>query len=129
MPLFAFANAGVRILGNIVPAVQHPVSLGVAFGLFVGKPLGICFFAWLSEKARLASRPGEISWSQIFGASCLCGIGFTMALFIATLAFGEGTLLDMSKIGIVSPENSVRPTSKSYRQANRRLNQLGACLS
>jgi len=102
MPLFAFANAGVRILGKIVPAVQHPVSLGVAFGLFVGKPLGICFFAWLSEKARLASRPGEISWSQIFGASCLCGIGFTMALFIGTLAFGGGTLLDMSKIGILA---------------------------
>ena len=101
MPLFAFANAGVGILGNILPALRHPASMGVALGLFIGKPLGIWMFAWLSVKTRLAKLPSELSWGNIFGAGSLCGIGFTMALFIATLAFGEGALLDMSKIGIL----------------------------
>jgi NhaA family Na+:H+ antiporter len=99
MPLFAFANAGVRILGNVSAAARHPVSLGVALGLFLGKPIGIWLFARLSVGIRLASPPAEVSWGKIFGASWLCGIGFTMSLFIATLAFGEGELLDMSKIG------------------------------
>jgi NhaA family Na+:H+ antiporter len=99
MPLFAFANAGVRILGNVSAAARHPVSLGVALGLFLGKPIGIWLFARLSVGIRLATPPAEVSWGKIFGASWLCGIGFTMSLFIATLAFGEGTLLDMSKIG------------------------------
>jgi len=102
MPLFAFANAGVRIWGNIVAAAHHPVSLGVALGLFVGKPLGIWLFARASAKSRLATAPPELSWIELFGASWLCGIGFTMSLFIATLAFGEGALLDMSKIGVLS---------------------------
>jgi Na+:H+ antiporter, NhaA family len=99
MPLFAFANAGVRILGNGLAAVRHPVSLGVAFGLFIGKPLGIWFFAWLSARAGLARPPADLTWGRVFGASWLCGIGFTMSLFIATLAFGEGATLDMAKIG------------------------------
>jgi len=102
MPLFAFANAGVRILGSIQPALRHPASLGVALGLFIGKPLGIWLFARMSVAARLATRPPELSWAKIFGASWLCGIGFTMSLFIATLAFGEGTRLDMSKIGTLA---------------------------
>lgn len=101
MPLFAFANAGVGILGNIQPAIRHPASIGVALGLFIGKPVGIWMFAWLSVRTRLAMLPSELSWRNILGAGCLCGIGFTMALFIATLAFGEGALLNMSKIGIL----------------------------
>jgi NhaA family Na+:H+ antiporter len=101
MPLFAFANAGVGILGNIRPAIRHPASIGVALGLFIGKPVGIWMFAWLSVRTRLAMLPAELSWRNILGAGCLCGIGFTMALFIATLAFGEGALLNMSKIGIL----------------------------
>ena len=102
MPLFAFANAGVHILGNGLQAIRHPASLGVALGLFVGKPLGIWLFAWLSVKTRLSTSPTDLSWGKIFGASWLCGIGFTMSLFIATLAFGEETLLDMSKIGTLA---------------------------
>jgi NhaA family Na+:H+ antiporter len=101
MPLFAFANAGVRILGNGLAGVAHPVSLGVILGLFIGKPLGIWFFAWMSAKTRLATPPAELSWGSIFGAGSLSGIGFTMSLFIATLAFGDGALLNMSKIGIL----------------------------
>jgi NhaA family Na+:H+ antiporter len=102
MPLFAFANAGVGLLGNILPAMKHPASMGVALGLFIGKPVGICMFAWLSVRTRVAVLPSGLSWRMIFGAACLCGIGFTMALFIATLAFGEGAILELSKIGILA---------------------------
>jgi NhaA family Na+:H+ antiporter len=102
MPVFAFSNAGVHILGNVTAAATNSVSLGVALGLFVGKPIGISLFAWLAAKARLATQPSAVSWGQIFGGSWLCGIGFTMSLFIATLAFGEGSLLDMSKIGTLA---------------------------
>ncbi len=102
MPVFAFSNAGVHILGNVRAAVTNLVSLGVALGLFVGKPIGISLFAWFAAKAKLATQPSAVSWGQIFGASWLCGIGFTMSLFIAGLAFGEGSLLDLSKIGTLA---------------------------
>jgi len=102
MPLFAFSNAGVRILGNINAAARHPVSLGVLLGLFLGKPVGIWLFARISAKSGLASAPPALSWSALFGVAWLCGIGFTMSLFIASLAFGEGVLLNLSKIGILA---------------------------
>ena len=102
MPLFAFANSGVRILGNVAAALRHPVSIGVGLGLFLGKPVGIWLFARLSTKFGLATAPVNLSWRALFGAAWLCGIGFTMSLFIATLGFGEGVLLDMSKIGILT---------------------------
>ena len=102
MPLFAFSNAGVRLWGNIWSATRHPVSLGVVLGLFIGKPLGIWLFAWMSVKIGLATAPAEMSWKALFGASWLCGIGFTMSLFIAGLAFGEGMLLDLAKIGTLA---------------------------
>jgi Na+:H+ antiporter, NhaA family len=102
MPLFAFANSGVRILGNVTAATRHPVTLGIVLGLFLGKPLGIWLFARGSAKLRLAAVPAGLTWRALFGAAWLSGIGFTMSLFIATLAFGEGALLDMSKIGILA---------------------------
>lgn len=102
IPLFALANAGVRILGNGLSAVTHQVSLGVALGLFIGKPVGISLFAWTSTKIGLAIAPSEFSLGSLLGASWLAGIGFTMSLFIGTLAFGEGVLLNMSKIGTIA---------------------------
>ena len=102
MPLFALANAGVYILGNIRAAAAHPATLGIVLGLFVGKPLGITGFAWLAAKSKLASPPAGVAWKQTFGASWLCGIGFTMSLFIGSLAFTEAPLLDIAKIGILS---------------------------
>jgi NhaA family Na+:H+ antiporter len=106
MPLFAFANSGVRILGNVFSAVKHPVAIGVLLGLFLGKPLGIWLSAWVFSRIGWATPPPELSWTSIFGASWLCGIGFTMSLFIAALAFDDGALLDialldMAKIGIL----------------------------
>jgi Na+:H+ antiporter, NhaA family len=102
VPLFAFANAGVQFLGNATAAVKHPVALGVALGLFVGKPVGIWLSSQLATKSGLATPPPELSSGTIFGAAWLCGIGFTMSLFIATLAFGEGASLNMAKIGILA---------------------------
>jgi NhaA family Na+:H+ antiporter len=102
MPIFAFANSGVRILGNVTAAGRNPVSLGIVLGLFAGKPLGIWLFARMSVKSGVAAAPAELSWKALFGAAWLCGIGFTMSLFIATLAFGDGAFLNTSKIGILA---------------------------
>jgi Na+:H+ antiporter, NhaA family len=102
MPLFAFANAGVRLLGKGAAAAAHPVTLGVALGLFVGKPVGIWLFAWMAAKTGVAAPPADLSWGSILGAAWLGGIGFTMSLFIGGLAFGDGVLLDMSKIGTLT---------------------------
>lgn len=102
VPLFAFANSGVRIWGNVTAAARHPVTLGIVLGLFLGKPLGISLFALASAKSRLTTAPPELSSKAIFGPAWLSGIGFTMSLFIASLAFGDGPLLEMSKIGILA---------------------------
>jgi len=101
MPVFAFANAGVHILGQIEASIQNPVTLGIFFGLIVGKPLGIMGASWLAAKTGLASLPAGVQWRQIFGASWLCGIGFTMSLFIAGLALESDHVIDMAKIGIL----------------------------
>jgi NhaA family Na+:H+ antiporter len=87
LPLFAFANAGVPLAGMTIKALLEPVSLGIIAGLFIGKQLGVFSFAWLAIKLKLASLPEKVSWTQLYGAAILCGIGFTMSLFIASLAF------------------------------------------
>jgi NhaA family Na+:H+ antiporter len=102
MPLFALANAGVHILGNSGAVLHSPVSLGVALGLLIGKPVGISIFSWISVKTGLAAKPDDVCWPQLIGAGCLCGIGFTMSLFIANLAFGVSPTLDLAKIGTLS---------------------------
>jgi NhaA family Na+:H+ antiporter len=102
MPLFALSNAGVPVLGNILSAVTNRVAIGVALGLLLGKPFGITLFAWAAEKIGLATRPRGTRWMQVFAASWVCGIGFTMSLFIAALALPEGHLLDLAKIGTLS---------------------------
>jgi NhaA family Na+:H+ antiporter len=102
MPVFAFSNAGVHILGQVGAAVQHPVTLGVMLGLLLGKPLGIMGFSWLAQKTGLGSPPAGVKWQQIFGASWLCGIGFTMSLFIAGLALESEQVIDMAKIGTLA---------------------------
>jgi len=101
MPIFALANAGVHI-GGFDAILHNPVSLGVALGLLLGKPVGITLFSWISVKTGLAAKPEDVRWLQLVGASVLCGIGFTMSLFIANLAFGLSPTLDLSKIGTLS---------------------------
>ena len=101
MPLFAFANAGVDVSDNLSAALRHPLSIGVALGLIIGKPLGVCVFGQLAIRTKLALPLENVSWRQMLGAACLCGIGFTMSLFVATLAFQEEALLEFSKIAIL----------------------------
>lgn len=89
LPLFAFANAGVSLAGYSPARLLDPVPLGTAAGLFLGKQTGVFGFSWLLIKAGLAKLPKKITWMQFYGVSVLTGIGFTMSLFIATLAFIE----------------------------------------
>lgn len=102
IPIFALANAGVHLEGSIAETAGSPTTLGVVLGLFLGKPLGIFLFAWLAVKTGIGELPRGVSWRHIFGAGCLGGIGFTMALFIANLAFKDSQIeLDHAKIGIL----------------------------
>ena len=101
MPVFALANAGVALGGGAARSVVAPVSLGVIFGLVIGKPIGIVLFSWLATWTRLAAMLDGIGWRQIVGVGMLGGIGFTMSLFIANLAFGDGTALETAKVGIL----------------------------
>lgn len=100
IPLFALANAGVTLSGGLGEAVAHPVTLGVVLGLVIGKPLGITLFSWLAVRARVAELPAGVTWRAVHAVSWLGGIGFTMSLFIAGLAFPDGSLVDESKMGI-----------------------------
>ena len=102
MPLFALANAGVPLGEGLSKTLIHPVSLGIIAGLVVGKQVGVVLFAWLAVKSGLAEMPAEVSWSQIYGVSWLAGIGFTLSLFIAGLAFPGDPLLDVAKVGILA---------------------------
>ncbi len=102
MPIFALANAGVTFAGDVSVMLIHPVSIGVAAGLVLGKQLGITLFTWLAVKSRLAVLPNGITWKQIYGVGWLGGIGFTMSLFIATLAFDGSELLTAAKLGILT---------------------------
>jgi NhaA family Na+:H+ antiporter len=98
MPIFALANAGVRIDAQ---ALGHPVAVAVTLGLLIGKPVGVFLFSWLAVKTGLAKLPSGVGWAAVMGASMLAGIGFTMAIFIAGLAL-EGALLSAAKVGILA---------------------------
>ena len=101
MPVFAFANAGVTMSASAAGAAfAHPVALGVILGLVLGKPIGIVAFSWLAVKTGIAALPAGTGWRSITGAGLLGGIGFTMALFIAGLAFTEPAILDIAKVGV-----------------------------
>jgi Na+:H+ antiporter, NhaA family len=99
MPLFAFANAGVRIGG---PIEHAEIALGVVAGLIIGKPLGITAAALVTVKSGIAKLPDNVSWASLLGYACLAGIGFTMSLFIAMLAFDDVAQLGAAKIGILA---------------------------
>lgn len=102
LPIFAFANSGLNVSAMGMDDMLHPVTLGIAFGLFIGKQIGVFTFAWIAVQMGLAKLPNKVNWSLIYGVSILCGIGFTMSLFIGSLAFersGENLLFD-ERLGI-----------------------------
>jgi NhaA family Na+:H+ antiporter len=102
VPLFGFANAGVSLGGVGLAALLAPLPLGIAAGLFVGKQVGIFGAVWLSVRLGFAHKLGGATWLQIYGVSILCGIGFTMSLFIGALAFpGRASLLEEAKLGVL----------------------------
>lgn len=102
IPVFALANAGVALSEISTDNLFNPISVGIFLGLFLGKQLGIFLFSFLAIKLKLASMLENVNYTKLYGASILCGIGFTMSLFIANLAFDTSELLDISKIGILS---------------------------
>jgi Na+:H+ antiporter, NhaA family len=99
VPIFGFANAGVA-LGNSTSAFA-PLPLAIALGLFLGKQVGVFGSVWLAVALKIASRPAGASWAQVYGVSLLCGIGFTMSLFIGGLAFPAAPQADAVKIGVL----------------------------
>lgn len=101
MPVFALSNTGVLIGNNVQAVITSHAGLGVLLGLVLGKPLGILLFSWLANKMGAASLPENIKWIQILGVGLLGGIGFTMALFVASLAFTETALISNAKISIL----------------------------
>lgn len=101
VPIFGFANAGVSLGGASLGSLVAPLPLGIALGLFLGKQVGIFGSVWAATKLGFAVRPKDASWSQIYGVALLCGIGFTMSLFIGGLAFGDAAQGDAVKIGVL----------------------------
>lgn len=101
LPLFALANAGVPLGGNLGEVLATPLALGIILGLVLGKPLGITLFSWLAVRSGKGVLPEGVTWAQVVGAGCLAGIGFTMSLFISELAFSDPTLITAAKIGIL----------------------------
>ena len=103
MPLFALANAGVALSGEALRgAFASPITLGAIMGLAIGKPLGITGFSWLAVRAGVATLPANVNWRMLAGAGVLGGVGFTMALFIAGLAFADAALLEAAKVGVLA---------------------------
>ncbi len=101
LPLFAFANAGVS-LGGLSPSdLMSPVPLGIAAGLFIGKQVGVFSACWIAVKLGWARLPEGANWLHIYGVACLTGVGFTMSLFIGTLAFDDATLLNGVRLGVL----------------------------
>jgi Na+:H+ antiporter, NhaA family len=100
VPLFGFASAGVTFGG--MEELTGALPLGVGLGLLVGKQVGVFGAVWLADRSGLAPKPASVSWRQVYGAALLCGIGFTMSLFIGALAFSNPDLVDAAKIGTLA---------------------------
>jgi NhaA family Na+:H+ antiporter len=103
LPIFAFANAGVAFSGMSMEKLTHGVSMGIILGLFLGKQIGIFGMILLARLLRLAELPPGATWGQVYGIALLCGVGFTMSLFIGTLAFEHGNfdMLSTVKMGVL----------------------------
>lgn len=104
LPIFAFANAGVPLTGLSLSDLAHPVPLGIGLGLIVGKIIGVVGMSWLASAIGIAKLPKEMNWSSLFGVALLCGIGFTMSFFIASLAFEQdgNAFQGLERLGILA---------------------------
>ncbi|QOL25288.1 Na+/H+ antiporter NhaA [Thalassotalea sp. LPB0316] len=103
LPIFAFANAGINLSGVGLNEVLSPVPLGIILGLFIGKQIGVFGFCWVMIKLGVAKLPEAMNWRLLYGASLLCGVGFTMSLFIGSLAFEQtgDNLIFQDRLGII----------------------------
>jgi len=101
LPIFAFANAGVSFEGMTLSVLWEPVPLGIVLGLFLGKQLGVFGFTWLMIKLGFAELPDRATWLTLYGVSILCGVGFTMSLFIGGLAFSEPEYMNQVRLGVL----------------------------
>lgn len=101
LPLFALANTSILIDDGAIAALGTPISLGIMAGLFLGKPLGIFLFTFLATRLKISRLPVDLSWNHIGGAGMLGGIGFTMSIFIALLAFRDESLIDGAKLSVM----------------------------
>ncbi len=103
LPLFAFVNAGINLKGMTLDQILGPVPVGIALGLILGKQIGVFGMCWLGIKLGIAKLPNKVNWSMLYGVSILCGIGFTMSMFIGSLAFEEASspYLYQDRIGIL----------------------------
>ena len=102
LPIFALSNAGIHVEGSIVEMLLHPISLGIIFGLVLGKFIGISLLSRLVVKMKFAILPEGVTWNQIYGVAFLAGIGFTMSIFISELAFKDEEHKQIAKVGIMA---------------------------
>ena len=113
LPLFALTNADVALGGTSFGAiVADPVFLGVFAGLLLGKPIGIFLFSFLIVKLKISSLPNNVNWAHIFGAALLGGVGFTMAIFVANLAYADPGQILVAKVAILSASRRISQCAK-----------------
>ncbi|NQY60440.1 Na+/H+ antiporter NhaA [Cognatishimia sp.] len=101
LPIFAFANAGVSLNGLSVSDLTQPLTFGIAAGLFLGKQIGVVAATWIAVKSGIAKLPEGINWLHLYGVACLTGIGFTMSLFVGSLAFGADDAMNAVRLGVI----------------------------
>ena len=101
LPVFAFANAGVNFTGIGIDDLLQPLTLGIAVGLFLGKQIGVFLATWIGVKSGIARLPENVSWKHVYGVACLTGVGFTMSLFIGSLAFTTADVMNSVRLGVV----------------------------
>jgi NhaA family Na+:H+ antiporter len=101
LPVFAFANAGVNFTGIGIDDLLQPLTLGIAVGLFLGKQIGVFLATWIGVKSGLAQLPKNVTWRHVYAVACLTGVGFTMSLFIGSLAFGAADEMNSVRLGVV----------------------------
>jgi Na+/H+ antiporter len=120
MPVFALANAGVVLSGDVQERYLHPVTLGVMAGLFLGKPVGIFLFSWVSVKLGMCELPDGANWMHVLAVGFLGGIGFTMSLFVTNLAFTSQEFINESKQAVLTASALAAVAGAIFLQIARR---------